>query len=285
MSSPAISNAQRGHPALLKTCGLATLLLALVSCESLSSAGSSLSAEEREALELASVVDSNDSDVSGNGQQDGDSDEAESAQLQEIDPETADLLTMSFEEAKAISKKSLEIGESMNVACDRLEVSQTDAEGQPRMVRAIDKVFIEFFNDGKSLRALCQELLIDRREVVLRGRPIILMGESVLEGQEEDTLIYLIGKRIRVIGKHRLALLPGSSTGDRDLADELPAGTPPAAVKPTGPWSSGPDALLPPLSTNQVPAKIREELMKADLEDQQPKLKASPKLNPAQPKP
>ena len=96
-------------------------------------------------------------------------------------------------------------------------------------------------------KVLCQEVYISSREIVLRGKPIIQRGGSTIEGLEDRTVAYMIGPRLRVLGLHRL-------TNQNSMIADLPD---------LGPWTGGPNPLLPPLTEASVPTDIRDQMMKA----------------------
>lgn len=157
------------------------------------------------------------------------------------------LLTMNFDEAKTLSGQSLDLGEGIGrVAAEQIEIIKVDREGRPRKVRATGKVYLES-GAGDSAKILCQEAYINGDEAVLRGKPILQRGGSIVEGLKEDTVFYLLGTRLRVIGLHRL-------TNPNQMVASLPD---------LGPWTSGPNPLLPALDEGAVPTNIREEMLRA----------------------
>ncbi len=171
------------------------------------------------------------------------------------------LLSMSFEEAKALSGDSLDLGFYGRVAAEKIEVLKTDRDGRPRKVRAVGKVFLEH-GAGEPARVLCQEALLNGDEAILRGRPVLQRGGSILEGLNERTVFYLLGQRLRVIGLHRVTV------------PEMPPLLAPGPLDPLGPavaprlpdfrpWASGPNPLLPALDENAVPAGLRAEMQRA----------------------
>ena len=190
--------------------------------------------------------------------------EAASAEGEAAAPGAADLaflLSMSFEEAKALSGDSLDLGFFGRVAAEKIEVLKTDRDGRPRKVRAVGKVFLEH-GAGEPARVLCQEALLNGDEAILRGRPVLQRGGSILEGLDERTVFYLLGQRLRVIGLHRVTV------------PEMPALLGPGPLDPRGPvvsprlpdfrpWASGPNPLLPALDENAVPAGVRAEMQRA----------------------
>lgn len=189
---------------------------------------------------------------------------AMAAEAEPAAPGAADLaflLSMSFEEAKALSGDSLELGFYGRVAAEKIEVLKTDRDGRPRKVRAVGKVFLEH-GAGEPARVLCQEALLNGDEAFVRGRPVLQRGGSLLEGLNERTVFYLLGQRVRVIGLHRVTvpeppplLAPGS------LDPPGPAVTP--RLPDFRPWAGGPNPLLPALDESAVPAGIRAEMQRA----------------------
>jgi hypothetical protein len=156
------------------------------------------------------------------------------------------LLSMQYSEAKAISAQSVELPSGAKVAADSVEILKTSRDGQPRKVRAKGKVYIETgAEDGAKI--LCQEALVDGSEAILRGKPILQRGGSILEGLDEGTVFYMMGTRLRVIGLHRI-------TNENAMVASLPD---------LGPWTGGPNPLLPPLTENAVPRDIRAEMLRA----------------------
>ncbi len=190
--------------------------------------------------------------------------EAAAAEGEPAAPGAADLaflLSMSFEEAKALSGDSLDLGFFGRVAAEKIEVLKTDRDGRPRKVRAVGTVFLEH-GAGEPARVLCQEALLNGDEAILRGRPVLQRGGSILEGLDERTVFYLLGQRLRVIGLHRVTV------------PEMPALLGPGPLDPLGPvvaprlpdfrpWASGPNPLLPALDENAVPARVRAEMQRA----------------------
>lgn len=166
--------------------------------------------------------------------------------------ETSLLLSMSYAEAAAISPKKLEVPPFFKVAADEIEVVRTNKDGSPRNVRAKGKVFLQMDFREPGI-ALCQEAYFGDDEVILRGRPILKRGGSVVEGMASSTVFYILGLRLRVIGQHRL-------TNEGQIMNSLPEGTPGEWGRS---WEGGPNPLLPPLSPSSVPEKIRRDMQKA----------------------
>ncbi|SKA91759.1 hypothetical protein SAMN02745166_01783 [Prosthecobacter debontii] len=156
------------------------------------------------------------------------------------------LLSMNYDEAKALAGNGMDLGTNGRVAAENIEVVKEDKEGQPRKVRAKGKVYLEA-GSGDSAKILCQEAYINGDEAVLRGRPILQRGGTIIEGLADDTVFYFLGSRLRVIGLHRVTNPNTMLAGMPDL----------------GPWTAGPNPLLPALSETAVPVNIREEMLKA----------------------
>lgn len=166
--------------------------------------------------------------------------------------QTSLLLGMSYAEAAVISPKKLEVPPFFKVAADEIEVVRVNKDGTPRSVRAKGKVFLQMdFREPGT--ALCQEAYFGDEEVILRGRPILKRGGSVVEGTAGSTVFYILGLRLRVIGQHRL-------TNEGQVMSSLPEGAPGEWGRS---WEGGPNPLLPPLSPSSVPENVRREMQKA----------------------
>lgn len=157
------------------------------------------------------------------------------------------LLSMNYNEAKAISANSIEMPMGVRIAADKIEIVKQDSKGVPRRVKATGKVYLENGQGDDMAKVLCQEALVSSGEIVLRGKPILQRGGSTIEGLDDSTVAYMLGQRLRVIGLHRVA---NQSTMIADLPD-------------LGPWTGGPNPLLPPLSEASVPNDIRDQMLKA----------------------
>lgn len=152
--------------------------------------------------------------------------------------DAAFLLTMSYAEASAISPQKMLVPPFYKIAADEITVLSKDKDDTPRRVRAKGHVFIQIdFRD--EVRALGQEALIEDDEVIVRGRPLMKRGPSVVEGLDDRTVLYIRGLKLDVIGEHRL-------TSD-------------SGVTPTwrGKWQDGPNPLLPALSPDDIPRELR----------------------------
>jgi hypothetical protein len=179
--------------------------------------------------------------------------EAEIADKQE-GVDVGKLLSMTFDEAKKVSPNSLSVPPFYKLTADEISVLRTNAKGQPERVRAKGKVFVQI-DFREKLVALAQEAYIESDgEVILRGRPLLKRGRSVVEGLAETTVYYIKGTRLQVIGKHRLAKQEGGI--------ESPHGgtiRPSFDIQPTWrrAWKDGPNPLLPALTPSVVPAEMR----------------------------
>jgi len=177
------------------------------------------------------------------------------------------LMTMSWAEAKSISAQSMEIPPFFRVAAEMIEVVKSAPDGRPLGVRAKGNVFIEMlFKDVG--RVLCREAYISEQEVIMRGKPMLQRGGSVVEGVDDLTVFYMLGPKLRVIGRHRLnnesqmiaaasgdgGVKRGGSTGFANLPGMAPA------LPLTGPWGGGPNPLLPPLSPASVSDEVRAQM-------------------------
>lgn len=165
------------------------------------------------------------------------------------------LLSMTYVDAKKISPQSLEMPPFYKVTADEISVLKSDAAGRPSRARARGKVFVQIdFRD--KLIALGQEAYIEANgEIIVRGKPLMKRGRSVVEGLSDTTVFYIRGTRLQVLGKHRLAK-------QQAPVIESPHGgviRPSFDVRPSWrrSWKDGPNPLLPALSPDDVPADLR----------------------------
>ena len=192
-------------------CLAALLMLAAAGCSTLGKGGKSDESEKKDEASSAKVEDKADA---------------------------AFLLTMSYAEASAISPQKMTVPPFYKVAADEITVSSRRSDGQPKSIRAKGHVFVQIdYRD--EVRALGQEALIEDDEVILRGRPLMKRGPSVIEGLDDRTVLYIRGLKLQVLGSHRL-------TSD--------GGVTPAWK---GKWQDGPNPLLPALSPDDVPKEMR----------------------------
>jgi hypothetical protein len=181
------------------------------------------------------------------------------------------LLTMTFDEAKKISPQSLVVPPFYKIAADEITVMKRDAAGQPTRARARGPVFLQI-DFREQLQALGQEAYIESGgEIIMRGKPLLKRGRSVVEGLSDYTVFYIKGLRLQVIGSHRLAKQSGpiatftsegedggGGSGRRTRAKEgrMPAWN----VTPNWErsWQDGPNSILPALSPEDLPANLQE---------------------------
>jgi len=179
------------------------------------------------------------------------------------------LLSMTWAEAKTLSDESMEVENVARIAADSIHVLKADAEGRPIKLRARGRVFVESL-EGESAVILCQEAFVDRDELILRGKPLLQRGETVLEGLDDLTVYYMVGSRLRVLGRHRIVEkstlvqewaeeepIAPSHSRQRGLAS-LPSASPALPVR--GPWAAGPNPLLPALSPSSIPESVRIQM-------------------------
>jgi hypothetical protein len=155
------------------------------------------------------------------------------------------LLSMTWNEAKTINPQHLEIPPFYKVAADEVKVLRTGPTGQPLRVRARGRVFMEV-DFKEKLIALGQEAYIESNgELIIRGKPLLKRGRSLVEGLEDTTVFYIQGTRLQVVGRHRLSK-------QQTAGESFP-------VAPTWPrsWKAGPNSLLPALSPDALPSELR----------------------------
>jgi hypothetical protein len=153
------------------------------------------------------------------------------------------LLSMTWNEARTLSPQHLEIPPYYKVAADEIKVLESNEAGRPQRVRAKGHVFMQVdFNE--QLTSLGQEAYIERSgELILRGKPLLKRGRSLVEGLSDMTVFYIEGTRLQVVGLHRL------TRQDDGGASVLPAWS--------RSWKEGPNPLLPALSPEDVPKGLR----------------------------
>ncbi len=157
------------------------------------------------------------------------------------------LLSMNFDEAKTISAQSMELPKGIRLAADSIVILKKGRDDEPKRLRAKGKVYLEYGEGNDTCKVLCQEAYINFNEIVLRGKPIIQRGGSIVEGLEDLTVAHILGARLRVIGLHRV-------TNSNSMLAMMPD---------LGPWTGGPNLILPPLSEDAVPSNVRDEMFKA----------------------
>lgn len=180
------------------------------------------------------------------------------------------LLRMDWQQAKEISVKHLEVAPFFRVAASEIEVLKTAPDGSVRKARARGRVYVEM-NFTDTGRVLCQEALVSGDELILRGRPILQRGGSLIEGLDEGTVFYMLGPSLRVIGRHRItnqksvlaemeaeaAVAPVRAGGSESQVFPALPNTAPPLPTALGAWLGGPNPLLPPLTPNAVPEDVR----------------------------
>lgn len=130
--------------------------------------------------------------------------EAEVAALTQLQPQAPkvsmaewSLLEMSYEEAKAISKQSAEIGQ-YRVAADEIEIIRSDSEGKPTKVKAKGHVFMEMTLMNRAT-ALCSEANISPGEATLHGKPMMMQSSRIARAKDDSTT-FRITDHLRVQG-------------------------------------------------------------------------------------
>lgn len=189
--------------------------------------------------------------------------------------DVSQLLSMTFEESKKISAQSLVIAPFYKVTADEIVVLKKDARGQPVRVRAKGRVYLQV-DFKEQLIALGQEAYIERNgELILRGKPLLKRGRSLVEGLSEYTVFYIRGLHLQAIGSHRLTSKPG--TGESYPDDE----STPWRVTPmwTRSWKEGPNPLLPALSPEDIPKEMRASPLLPPLSDEDIPLILPPKAS------
>ncbi|HSJ03611.1 MAG TPA: hypothetical protein VK956_14210 [Verrucomicrobium sp.] len=184
-----------------------------------------------------------------------------------VDPDA--ILSMTYAEAKKISPKNLEVPPFYKIAADEITVLKSDAAGNPVRVRAKGKVFMQV-DFREQLITLGQEAYIESGgELIVRGKPLLKRGRTVVEGLTDYTVFYIKGLRLQVIGSHRKATQDAS-------------GTPIVMPEWKRSWKEGPNPLLPALSPEDVPREIRASplLPPADGADETPRM-LPPNAQPA----
>lgn len=177
------------------------------------------------------------------------------------------LLSMTWAEAKSLSPQSLAIPPYYKVAADEVKVLQRDKAGRPKRVHAKGRVFLQV-DFSEELISLGQESYIESGgELIMRGKPLLKRGRSLVEGLSDTTVFYIKGTRLQVIGQHRLTSQaggsPSGSTGTGNGSGSGNRGgrrtSPLFDVQPnwTRSWKDGPNPLLPALSPDDVPKEMR----------------------------
>jgi len=90
------------------------------------------------------------------------------------------LLTMTFDEARKMSAASETFPPFYKVAADEVKVTRADG-GAPKKLQAKGRVFLQI-DFREQLNALAQEALVTQNEVILRGKPLLKRGRTVVRG-------------------------------------------------------------------------------------------------------
>jgi len=179
------------------------------------------------------------------------------------DPDGIDLsllLSMSFDEAASLAAQKAQLASGTRVAADKIEVLKQGASG-PTKVRATGNVFVQV-QDSLPYTALCQEALLSEGDIILRGKPVTQRGVSLIEGTSDVTVFYMIGSRLRVIGRHKINQVTPVQIASAQMAGG-PLGSLPLPFSDRGPWRASDNPLLPPLEEDAVPASLRSEMRRA----------------------
>jgi hypothetical protein len=170
------------------------------------------------------------------------------------------LLSMSYDEARKISPKSLVVPPFYKIAADEITVLKSDSKGQPQRVRAKGHVFLQI-DFREQLQALGQEAYIESGgEIIMRGKPLLKRGRSLVEGLSDYTVFYIKGLRLQVIGSHRMIKGKGAAGSSEAYEGSSSSASLPAwNVSPNWQrsWKDGPNPILPALSPEDIPADMR----------------------------
>jgi hypothetical protein len=181
------------------------------------------------------------------------------------------LLSMSYAEACKITKSKAELRD-MRVAADNIEIIKIGPNGKPSKLRAKGQVFLEISQpNGERATAFAQEALVSNFEAILRGRPLLQRGNSLLEGVNDSTVFYIFGSELRVLGIHR-ATTAEEMVSESEQQTQKDKKQKDSSSKPVGKfstkdlglpswqegWQNGPNPLLPPLDSSVVPDAVRK---------------------------
>ena len=202
------------------------------------------------------------------------------------------LLSMSYDEAAAITKATGEVPGVARIAADSLEVVKVGSDGSSRRLRAKGHVFVEM-DGGDNAKALSQEAYITENEIILRGRPVIKRGEALLEGLADHTVFYIFDNQVRAIGTHRVKnqrSLASLALDKPSVLASMRTGVGVPALPDAGPWKAGPNPLFPPLDDTAVPEEMRrqaeaERVLQASKADAGPAAPPPPLPQPELPAP
>jgi hypothetical protein len=166
------------------------------------------------------------------------------------------LLKMTYETAKKISPQSLTVPPFYSVAGDEIQVLKQGPGSEPMQVRVKGHVFIEV-RFREHITALAQEAFIaSSGELILRGKPLLKRGGSLVEGLSDQSIFYICGTQLRVIGEHRLVqeTVAPEAGGIRRPSFNVKSSW-------SRSWKKGPNLLLPALSPDDVPWEMRKNLL------------------------
>lgn len=169
------------------------------------------------------------------------------------------LLSMSFDEAASMAAQKAQLASGTRIAADKIEVLKQGASGATK-VRATGNVFVQV-HDSLPFTALCQEALLSDEDIILRGKPVTQRGVSLIQGTSEVTVFYMVGTRLRVIGRHKISEVASSQLAD--ARSPGPSGSLPLPFFDAGPWRATDNPLLPPLEESVVPVSLRNDMRRA----------------------
>lgn len=176
------------------------------------------------------------------------------------------LLSMTYEEAKKITTQHLEMQGFCKVAANEITILKADTEGHPMRVRATGSVYVAV-ESSQDYHVLGQEAYIERGgEIIVRGKPLLKRGRSLVEGVRDRTVFYIAGSRLQVVGDHRVpkptkdpqpqsTMVAASYSGGGQGGGFAQAGNVPSNWRRS--WQDGPNPLLPALSPSDVPDDLR----------------------------
>lgn len=110
------------------------------------------------------------------------------------------LLEMRYEEARAISAQTAEVGPLFKVAADKIDVLKADKDGKPIKVRATGHVFLEMGLADRAT-ALCGEAVVSIDEAVLKEKPMLMQASRIAKATADSTS-FRITDHLKVSGEH-----------------------------------------------------------------------------------
>ena len=175
------------------------------------------------------------------------------------------LLSMSFEEASAISSSKGEVPGVARITADSVEIIKVGRSGEPQRIRAKGHVYLEMDGGGDIATALSQEAFVTEDEIILRGKPVLKRGAGLIEGLTDLTVFYIFDNQVRAIGRHRIKngiIAKRSPEQSASILSSMRGGVGIQVPKlpDVGPWRDGPNPLLPPLDDSAVPDDVRAQL-------------------------